>query len=68
MKVPLSWLKAYVEIEDDPREVARPVTLAGVLAFPLSPWEGIRARAFVFPLSPWERVGVRVRRTTCVTR
>ena len=53
MKVPLSWLKAYVEIEDDPREVARPVTLAGVLAF---------------PLSPWERVGVRVRRTTCVTR
>ena len=53
MKVPLSWLKAYVEIEDDPREVARRLTLAGVLAF---------------PLSPWERVGVRVRRTTCVTR
>ncbi|MCH8191413.1 MAG: DUF559 domain-containing protein [Chloroflexi bacterium] len=44
MKVPLSWLKAYVEIEDDPREVARPVTLAGVLAFPLSPWERVGVR------------------------
>ena len=32
MKVPLSWLKAYVDIEDDPREVARRLTLAGVEA------------------------------------
>ncbi|MCH8195920.1 MAG: phenylalanine--tRNA ligase subunit beta, partial [Chloroflexi bacterium] len=32
MKVPLSWLKAYVDIEDDPREVARRLTLAGIEA------------------------------------
>ena len=53
MKTPLSWLKAYDDIEDEPREVARPVTLAGVLPF---------------TLSRWERVGVRARRTTCVKR
>ncbi|MEE9284575.1 MAG: hypothetical protein V3V35_02480 [Dehalococcoidia bacterium] len=68
MKTPLSWLKAYVEIDAEPHELARRLTLAGVEAFRLSLWEGIRARAFVFPLSLRERVGVRARMRACVTR
>ncbi len=32
MKTPLSWLKAYVDITGDPRELARRMTLAGVEA------------------------------------
>ncbi|MEE9284573.1 MAG: phenylalanine--tRNA ligase subunit beta, partial [Dehalococcoidia bacterium] len=32
MKTPLSWLKAYVEIDTEPHELARRLTLAGVEA------------------------------------
>ncbi|MEE8138317.1 MAG: phenylalanine--tRNA ligase subunit beta, partial [Thermoanaerobaculia bacterium] len=52
MRVPLSWLREYVDIEIAPEELARRLTLAGL---------EVEAIEYVGPPLPSERVGIEAR-------